>query len=130
MNRKRRVLISALAAVAIATFAGVLVHSWGQDRLAAADDGKDEPDSAAVAAVKRTAEAFAKAFNAGDAKAIAAFWTRDGEFVGAEGDTIRGRELIEKSYREYFKKHPKTAIEVEIDSVRRLGRHTTLQEGR
>jgi uncharacterized protein (TIGR02246 family) len=78
----------------------------------------------------RTAEAFAKAFNAGDAQAVAAFWTRDGEFVGAEGETVRGRELIEKSYREFFKKHPKAAIEVEIQSVRRLGRHAALEEGR
>jgi hypothetical protein len=42
--------------------------------------------------VKKTAAAFTEAFNAGDAAAVAAFWTKDGEYVGPDGESLRGRD--------------------------------------
>ena len=45
-------------------------------------------------AVRSTGEAFTSAFNKGDAKAIAALWTRDCEFVDETGRIIQGREAI------------------------------------
>jgi uncharacterized protein (TIGR02246 family) len=79
--------------------------------------------------VRKTAAAFTAAFNAGDAKAVAAFWTKDGEYVGADGEPLRGRDAIEKSYQQFFKEHPKAKIEVEIESVRFFGRQTALETG-
>jgi uncharacterized protein (TIGR02246 family) len=43
-------------------------------------------------------EAFAGAWNRGDARAAAAFFTEDGARVGAFGDVQRGREEIEAAY--------------------------------
>jgi hypothetical protein len=53
----------------------------------------------------QNAEAFAAAFNKGDAKAVAAFWTMNGEYAGPDGEKIRGREVIEKEYADFFKKN-------------------------
>jgi uncharacterized protein (TIGR02246 family) len=130
MNRQWRVFLTAAVVVAAAV-AGSLYHLAAQDRPAPADKKPDQapPDSPELAAVRKTAEAFAKAFNAGDAKAIAAFWTAEGEYVGPDGETVHGRNEIEKGYVEFFKKHPKAALEVEIETVRRLGRDTVLEEG-
>jgi uncharacterized protein (TIGR02246 family) len=117
------------AVVAAAALAGWLYRLPAQDRAGA--DGKDKKDaeSAEIAAVRKTADGFAKAFNAHDARAVAAFWTTAGEYVGPDGETIRGRDELEKTYAEFFKNHPKAAVEVEIASVRLLGRHTALEEG-
>src|SRR5205814_1110071 len=40
-----------------------------------------------------------------------------------------GRKEIEKSYREFFEKYPKATVDVHIDSVKLLGKHTALEEG-
>jgi uncharacterized protein (TIGR02246 family) len=92
--------------------------------------GKEaEQPSAEMAAVRKTADEFTRAFNAGDARAVAAFWTKDGEFVGPDGETVRGRADIEKLYTEFFRANPKARLEAQIDSVRILGRSAALEEG-
>jgi uncharacterized protein (TIGR02246 family) len=44
--------------------------------------------------------AFEKAWNAGDAKAAASFYTSDGVRVGAGGDVQHGRAEIERAYED------------------------------
>src|SRR5260370_25024810 len=122
MTRYKRSVCAALTVLAVAAAVGLLCRSSAQDRAVAADKDKDPPPSPEMEAVRKTADAFTKAFNAGDAQAVAAFWTKDGEFVGADGDTLRGRHEIEKSYAEFFKSNPKAAIAVNIPSVRLLAR--------
>jgi uncharacterized protein (TIGR02246 family) len=124
MSRNTRLWTASVAVLAVAVTAGWLYRSAAQDKAPA---GKE--DSAEMAAVKKTAEEFMRAFNKGDAKAVAAFWTKDGEFVGADGEPVRGREAIEKSYAEFFKEHPKASVEVNVESVKVLGRYTALEEG-
>jgi uncharacterized protein (TIGR02246 family) len=97
----------------------------------AAVAGQEEKKAEApeIAEVRKTAEGFGDAFNKGDAKAVAAFWTKDGEYVAPDGTTLRGREAIEKDYAEFFKEYPKATLEVRIDSIRLLSRYTALEEG-
>src|SRR2546423_7736449 len=64
-----------------------------QDKAASAGLDQGKPDSSEMA-VRKTADEFAKAFNKGDAKAMAAFWTKNGEYAGPDGEKIRGREAI------------------------------------
>ena len=45
------------------------------------DNASDE------AAIKKSAEAFIAAFDKGDAKAVAAFWTTDGDYVDEPAGT-------------------------------------------
>jgi uncharacterized protein (TIGR02246 family) len=125
-----------LALAAAGTVVGWLMHSAGRELVQAqvgkkatpsGDQPKQELDD--VAAVRRTAEAFTTAFNAGDAKAVAALWAPDGEYVGPDGHKVRGRSAITKAYAEFFKGMPKARVEVHIDSIRSLGKHTALEEG-
>jgi uncharacterized protein (TIGR02246 family) len=126
--------VSALAAVLAA--ASWLVPSfhhesvqaqWAENSAQTGDAAKQEGPE--VAAVRRTAEAFAKAFNDGDAKAVAACWTPDCEYDGPVGEKIHGRAAIAKAYADYFKKMPKAHVDVQIHSIRLLGKHTALEEG-
>jgi len=129
MTRHKGTTSAMAAVVAAAALAGWLYRLPAQEREAAADKDKKDRENPEMAAVRKTADAFAKAFNAGDARAVAAFWTKAGEYVGPDGETVRGRAELEKTYAEFFKNHPKAAIEVEIASVRLLGRHAALEEG-
>ena len=102
MTRHKRIAIGVLALVAVAVAAGALYRLAAQDKPGADDketkkDGKEtkKDDSAEMTAVRKTADAFAKAFNAGDARAVAAFWTKDGEYIGPDGAEVRGRDELE-----------------------------------
>ena len=49
-----------------------------------------EPDPQ-QAAIHKSAEAFVTAFHKGGAKALAAFWTPDGDYVDESGRVLKGR---------------------------------------
>ncbi len=80
-------------------------------------------------AVRESAAAFAKAFNEGDAKAVAGFWTTDGEYASEDGLVVRGRDSIEKAYTQFFRQHPQARIEAEISEIRLLGRFVAQEQG-
>jgi len=48
------------------------------------------------------AKAFVDAFDKGDAKAVAAFWAEDGDYVDLNGRHLQGRSAIENSFKEVF----------------------------
>jgi uncharacterized protein (TIGR02246 family) len=81
-------------------------------------------------AVRQSAKDFAAAFDKGDAKAIAALWTEDGEFIDEAGTRIVGREAIEKRYQEFFAQNAGATIEIVIDALRGAGADTALEDGR
>jgi uncharacterized protein (TIGR02246 family) len=56
--------------------------------------------------------AFIEAYNRGDAKAVAGFWTPDADYVDEDGHAYKGREAIEKLYEKVFaaRKGAKLAI--------------------
>src|SRR4051794_35716456 len=56
----------------------------------------------AAAAIHKNAEAFVDAFNRGDAKAVAAFWLVEGDYVDQEGRHLKGRKAIEEAMRGFF----------------------------
>jgi uncharacterized protein (TIGR02246 family) len=118
-------LAAALAALAVT---GWLFRGQAQEK---GPPGKDDkaPESADEAAVRKTAEEFAKAFNKGDAKAMAALFTKDAEYDGPDDEPIRGRDALEKAYADFFKKNPKATIDVKIESIRLIGHHTAVEEG-
>jgi uncharacterized protein (TIGR02246 family) len=118
MSKLRRILAAALAALAALAVLGWWYRSAAQDR--------SDPE----AEVRKTGQEFVTAFNKGDARAVAALWTKDAEYTGPDGEVLRGRDAIEKDYAAFFKKNPKAVLQVHIDSVRLLGRHTALEEGR
>jgi uncharacterized protein (TIGR02246 family) len=79
-------------------------------------------------AFEQSARAFVTAYDAGNAAAIAALWTPDGEYsVGSQ--TLKGQAEIKKLYEEHFKVNPGSKMEVRIDSVRNLAPNLVLEEG-
>jgi uncharacterized protein (TIGR02246 family) len=80
-------------------------------------------------AIRDGAAAFARAFNAADARAVAALWTPTGEYVDEAGNTFSGRPAIEKEYAALFKEHPGATIRVTIDALRFAGPDLAIEEG-
>src|SRR5207248_1677885 len=80
-------------------------------------------------AIQATQAAYVKAFNAGDAKALAAFWAPDGEFTDAEGRSFRGRAAIEKEFAAFFADAKGAALEVTTDSLRFVAPGVALENG-
>lgn len=69
----------------------------------------------AEAAIQKQAEAFVEAFHRGDAKALAAFWTPDGDYTDQTGKRLQGRDAIEKAFAGLFAEHK--GLKVRIDSA-------------
>ena len=70
------------------------------------------------AALQKNAEAFVEAFHKGDAKALAAFWTAEGDYTDQRGHHIKGREAIEKLFSELFAENKGLKLRINIESVR------------
>lgn len=97
--------------------------------LIGASVGAQEPvASPEQNAIRETARAFVQAYDAGNAEAIAALWTDDGEYiVGAR--IAKGRAEIQRLYEEFFRAHPGSKMEVTIDSVRALAPTVAIEQG-
>jgi uncharacterized protein (TIGR02246 family) len=89
----------------------------------------DESREADREAIRRAGEAFAAAFEKGDAKAVAALWTDAAEYVHEDGVTLRERAEIEKAFTEVFKGGPPAKFEVDVRSVRFPSKDTAIEEG-
>jgi uncharacterized protein (TIGR02246 family) len=88
------------------------------------DAGKAPPAadrSADEAAIRANVAQFVKAYNAGDAKAVAALFTPDGQIVDKEGNAAEGREAIAQTFGDLFAATPQKRIEVFVDSIRFVG---------
>ncbi|MFO0800915.1 MAG: SgcJ/EcaC family oxidoreductase [Gemmataceae bacterium] len=70
--------------------------------------------------------ALAASFGRGDAKAVAALFTAEGEYTGDDGTSVRGRVALEKDYAEFFAKSPGAKVEVDVDAVRFPSRDTAV----
>lgn len=80
------------------------------------------------AAIEQSAQAFVTAYDAGNAGAIAALWTPDGEYsVGSQ--TVKGQAEIKKLYEDHFKANPGSRMEVRIESVRDLAPNIIVEDG-
>lgn len=79
--------------------------------LARADDAREK-------AVKEADKAFLKAYNAGDAKAVAALFTEDAEEFDEHGGAAKGRKEIEELYTEIFEDSPGSKLEITLETLR------------
>ncbi len=116
MRRSRLLLAAALAAFV----AGTTHHSGAQP---------GEPADEAAAGVRKNADEYTKAFNAGDAKAAALSWSLHGEYTDPDGETFRGRAAVEAEIAAVLKANPKATIEIAVEEVRRVGRQAAFATG-
>jgi uncharacterized protein (TIGR02246 family) len=117
--RNRFGLLAACAAAATA----VHVLSGGTPPAAA-----EEPAAKAPAGGQR-AQAFITAFERGDAKAVAGFWTPDGDYVDAVGKRTAGRAAIEKLYEGLFAEMKGAKLSVTVTAARPVGADVLLEDG-
>ena len=81
------------------------------------------------AAIRATAADYEKAFNKGDAKAVAASWAADGELVDETGRVLKGREAIEKEFAAIFADQAGAQIEVGVDAIKFLTPEVAVESG-
>lgn len=87
------------------------------------------PEDADEKAIRASAEAFAKAYNAHDAKGVAALFAMKAEIIDENGDLTKGREAIEREFARVFQAQPQIEMRVEIASIRILTPNIAVEEG-
>ena len=117
------VIAVGVAAAAFSPSAAV----WAQTKSAAAiPKAAPGPDEKAVRA---TAEAFTKAFNAGDAKALGSLWASDAEYTDEAGNVLLGRDAIEQEYANLLKDNAGAVLALTIQSIRFLSPDVAVEKG-
>lgn len=127
-------IVAALAVLAVVGLGrvGRAVQTGGEEKPAAgpAKAGKDkDAHEEDIAAIKKASKEFAKAFEKGDAKKVAGFWTQDGEYIADDGTKYQGRDELEKAYAEFFKNNKNLKVQIDMESLRFPSKNTAVEEG-
>jgi uncharacterized protein (TIGR02246 family) len=93
-----------------------------QDKAGAAERPEDK-------GAKERRGAFIEAFNKGDAKAVAAFWTPDALYVDQAGREHKGREAIEKLYEKVFAARKGAKLAIHVTSTKQVTPDVALEDG-
>jgi uncharacterized protein (TIGR02246 family) len=124
---KKACIVIASAVIAVIAI-GCLRGQQTTEKPESGTAGKQ--NAADTDAIKQAGQSFLKAYLAGDAKAMAAHWTENGEYFAGDGTILRGRALIEKAYAELSaKKKGPTDAEIDITSIRFPSKDTAIEEG-
>lgn len=90
---------------------------------------QDKDNAQAKEAIAKNAEGFIEAFQKGDAKAAAAFWTKDGDYSDQTGRHIQGRPAIEKAFQTFFSQHKGLKLRINSDSLRFVTPDVAIEDG-
>ncbi len=85
--------------------------------------------SADEEAIRQMDDAFLKAYGRGDARAVAAYFTADAEYVDELGNVFQGRAAIEESMIEFFAENPGCKLSMNIDSIRFISAGVAVEDG-
>jgi uncharacterized protein (TIGR02246 family) len=96
---------------------------------AAKAPGAKTSSDAIAETIRKEVAASILAFDKRDAKALAAFWTKDCEYVDESGKTFIGRGAIEKLYTELFAAQPEAKLQMMTDSIRLLSDSLAIEDG-
>jgi uncharacterized protein (TIGR02246 family) len=115
----------------IAMTAFVVLQLWNAADSSALAQG---PSKAAAASsgenlVRQASQAYLAALNAGDFKAAAAFWSADGEFIDAAGESVSGKKLIGEELPKRFADGRPPQLAVTINSTRLITPDTASEDG-
>jgi uncharacterized protein (TIGR02246 family) len=88
------------------------------------------PETAAEEnSLMNNAQAFVEAFEKGDAKAVAAFWADDGDYVDVNGRHLQGRSAIENAFKDFFAENKGFKLRIDVNSVRFVTPDTAIEDG-
>jgi uncharacterized protein (TIGR02246 family) len=80
-------------------------------------------------ALQKRAEAFIEAFQKGDAKAVDAFWTPDGDYTDQTGKQMKGRDAIQKAFEGFFAENKDLKLRINSDSMRMVTPDVAVEDG-
>lgn len=72
---------------------------------------------------------FTELFNAADLENLIALFAEDAEFIDENGLLHNGKPEIRSLFEEFFKNFPKAAVDLNVESLRPLGKNLALEEG-
>jgi len=79
--------------------------------------------------IRAALKSYVEVFNRGDAAAVAAFWSKTGQYTAPDGEKVTGREAIHEAFAELFAKNKGLRLKVEPPSIRFLGPDVAIEEG-
>jgi len=88
-------------------------------------DASPEEKNAILARIKQ----YSDAFNHRDSKGLASLWALDGEYIGEDGQILRGRDAITKSNIAYFEANPNATLRTTIDCIRFMAPTVAIEDG-
>ena len=80
-------------------------------------------------AIEAAIESYVEAFNEGDAKALAAHWSEDGDFTPPSGEMLQGRGELEKAFTTYFAENEDAKLELVGASVQFFSPSVAVETG-
>jgi uncharacterized protein (TIGR02246 family) len=109
--------------------AALLAAAGGLAALRTIPASAQEPKAEEKALDKERRAAFIAAYDKGDAKAVAAFWTADATYVDADGHEHKGREAIEKMYEKVFADNKGAKLAIHVTALKQLTPDVVLEDG-
>jgi uncharacterized protein (TIGR02246 family) len=88
-----------------------------------------DQDLAKTAEKGQRAQEFIAAFNSGDAKAVAGFWTPDGDYVDQVGHQFKGRPALEKLYEKVFAERKGAKLVIHVTAARLVTPDVAIEDG-
>lgn len=100
--------------------------SVGAEMVRAQGARGEEKDKDALA---KRGDAFVEAFHKGDARALAGFWTPDGDYTDQTGKVLKGRAAIEKAFKSLFSEHKGLKLHIESLSLDFVTPEVAVEDG-
>ncbi len=90
----------------------------------------DKTDADDIAAIRAAGEAYAEAFQAKDAQAVAALWSPDAVYLNRlTGEQVVGRSSIAEEFEKLFDSAEKLRLSLEVISIDFVSPNVALEEG-
>jgi uncharacterized protein (TIGR02246 family) len=90
---------------------------------------KDKEKAKEGDAIFERAKAFAAAFDKGDAKVVASFWTEDGDYTEQSGKQLKGRAAIQKAFAGHFAENKGAKLRIDSESLRFVTDDVAIEDG-
>ena len=121
--KTRRRLALALGVAAIVALGGYVATGT----MPAVTEAPQDKETGQPARERRAE--FIAAFNKGDAKAVAAFWTPDATYVDQVGREYKGRTAIEQLYEKVFAARKGAKLAIHVTSSKLLTPDVAVEDG-
>jgi len=80
-------------------------------------------------AIFNNAKTFVNAFEQGDANAVAAMWSEDGDYIDLTGRHLEGRTAIKNAFADFFNENKGSKLRIDVVSLRFVTPDTAIEDG-